>query len=129
MRLRHALSIAVFLVAFVLVAAPRGRGLAVQEARADSADLGFSILKCFHPTADFVRAEIGSPHADEFGRTASDGRINFRGGLTGSSYFMTFVIHYRVVDGDPQLRVTPNTDTAPFPPNPSCRLRDWVRAG
>jgi hypothetical protein len=99
----------------------------VQEARADDADLGLAILKCFHPTADFVRANLGQPYQDSAGRITHDGRIDFRGGFSGKEYVMEFVMHVKSSEGDTLIRVTPGTDTAPFPPNPSCRLRDWTR--
>jgi hypothetical protein len=98
----------------------------VAEARADDSDLGLSILKCFHPTADFVRARFGAPYDDE-GRRALDGHIDFRGGFTAKPYYMEFVMHMKKVDGDSMIRVTPRTDTAPFPPNEACGLRNWTR--
>lgn len=98
-----------------------------QLARADNADMGLGILKCFHPTADFVRMSLGQQYKDAVGRTAADGRIDFRGGFTAKAYSMEFVVHFRSSNGDDEIRVTPSSDNAPFPPNPSCRLREWTR--
>jgi hypothetical protein len=97
----------------------------VPVACADEADLGFSILKCFHPTANFVRASFGEPYQDVPGRMARQGRIDFKGGFTGGSYSMQFVMQTTTIGGDKMMRVVPGADTAPFPPNPSCSYREW----
>jgi hypothetical protein len=91
------------------------------------ASSGLAILKCFHPLSVFVSWSLGAAYVDSVGRTAQDGRIDFNNGVTGSAYNMTLVIHYRMVDGDPQFRVTPKADTSPFPASASCSLRDWQR--
>jgi hypothetical protein len=101
----------------------------VREARADDAELGHTILKCFHPTGDFVKATFGSAYKDSNGRTTVDGTINFKGGITGKSYYMEVVIHLKKQDGDSYMRVTPGTDTAPLPPSATCKLREWTRVG
>jgi hypothetical protein len=99
----------------------------VEPARADAAGWGYEILKCFHPTADFVRVSSGDLYTDANGRRAADGRIDFRGGYSGNSYFMTFVVHVKTEDKDTMIRVTPISDNAPFAPNPSCMYREWQR--
>lgn len=122
---RNALCAAAFVVTSFGVVASDGPRV-VAEASADNADLGLAITKCFHPTADFVRGSLGEKHTDD-GRTAQNGRVDFRGGITGKAYFMEFVMHHRTKDGDREIRVTPGTDTAPWPPNPNCSLRNWTR--
>jgi len=98
-------------------------------AQADNADLGFAILKCFHPTADFVRATFGTPFQDAPGRMAQAGHIDFRGGFTSKSYTMDFTLQTTTIGGDRMMRVIPGADTAPFVPDPGCRFRDWTRTG
>jgi hypothetical protein len=126
MRFKNACAVVTF--ALASVAAPGSRtGNLVREARADDADVGLATLKCFHPTADFIRMNLGPRHEDSSGRTAADGRVDFRGGFSGKAYYMEFVMHFREHNGDSEIRVTPVTDTAPFPPSPTCALRDWTR--
>lgn len=97
----------------------------VSEARAD--DFGFSVLKCFHPTATYVGSTLGQTYTDPDGRTAANGHIDFRGGFTGAAYSMDFVMHTKTDAGDKFIRITPGRDTAPTTPNPNCSLRNWSR--
>lgn len=97
-------------------------------AHADEDDMAMMFLKCFHPTGKYDRVKMDPPHP--VGPHAGvDGRIFFRGGFTGSTYFMRFLWEYRTVEGRYEIKVTPGEDTAPFVPNPSCRLRNWVDGG
>jgi hypothetical protein len=100
----------------------------VTSAHADNyADYNHDVLACFHSMSDFVGGSIGPEFVDANGRTTRNGRINFRGGFTNNSYQMTFVIHYKLQDGDLMRRVTPITDNAPFAPDATCWMRDWNR--
>lgn len=97
-----------------------------REAVAD--DFGFSVLKCFHPTADYAGSTLGDEYMDGDGRTTRNGHITFKGGFSGASYSMDFVLHARTDKGDKFLRVTPTKDDAPFPPAPKCYMREWWRS-
>ena len=99
----------------------------VPAARADEADVGYAILKCFHPTADFVKAAFGAPFQDAPGRIARNGTIDFRGGFSKAPYQMGFVLQRSVIGGDNMWRVTPTSDNAPFVPDPNCSLRNWTK--
>jgi hypothetical protein len=93
-------------------------------ALADEDDVGVAITKCFHPTAAYTSVRFGESYTKD-GHRALDGRVNFRGAMTGNPYFMKFVMELRSVEGKTEMRVTPGTDTSPFPPNPSCPMRFW----
>jgi hypothetical protein len=119
---------------YLAAVAPTDRGGAtemtltiVPVAHADDAELGHSILACFHPTGDFVRATLGAPFQDAPGRTARNGTIDFHGGFTGNAYQMGFVLQQSVIGGDRMWRVTPTSDNAPTQPAANCSLRNWTK--
>jgi hypothetical protein len=92
--------------------------------------MGAVISACFHPTARYESIDL--PYFPEFGdkQTEVAGTIYFYGGFTGNSYYMSFVMQGRSIENptrfQPQFRIIPQSDTAPFPPNPSCAFRDWT---
>jgi hypothetical protein len=94
-------------------------------AHADDDDVGMTFLKCFHPTGKYDRITLEAPQ-EMGGHTGRNGRIFFRGALSGSTYYMRFVWESRQVEGSWETKVTPGEDTAPFPANPRCRLRNWT---
>lgn len=102
-------------------------GLVGLPAHADDDDWGMAFLKCFHPTGKYDRIKLEAPQqvAGHWGR---NGRIFFRGGLSGSTYFMRFLWESRQVEGKWEHKVTPTEDTAPFKPHPNCRFRNWTTA-
>lgn len=90
-------------------------------------DVGASIVKCFHPTAAYESIDdmyFPTPSNDSYDQV--DGKVRFRGGFTGNPYYMKFTFYARLNNGKLQFRIEPGMDTAPFPPNPSCRFRDWT---
>ena len=90
--------------------------------------LGRLIVGCFHPTASYESIELFSryPQIDEKNpREEVSGRVWFRGGLTGNPYYMKFTLYARLKGQGVQMRIIPDEDTAPFPPNPACYLSDW----
>jgi hypothetical protein len=90
--------------------------------------MGAMISACFHPTARY--GSIDLPYFPEISteQTEGEGRIYFYGGITGNSYFMSFIMQSREIKNPVrwQFRIIPQSDTAPFPPNPSCAFRDWT---
>lgn len=92
----------------------------------DKDDLGVFITKCFHPTAVYQSIEISEfSNPTSSTPTETTGKVRFKGGFTGNSYYMKFTIYARLNDGKRQLKVEPGVDSAIFPPNPKCQLRDW----
>lgn len=98
------------------------------DALASKDDVGKVILDCFHPSGIFDGVRVTSPNWGSDGIMSVRGRIDFRGRLTDTPYFMNFVYYEREVGGQTEFRVLPGSDSAPFPPNPSCSLREWTPA-
>ena len=92
--------------------------------RADDADWGHAITKCFHPTGSYLRAQFGPLYQDGPERTAQTGRVDFTG-LLGAEHSLNFVRQFTTIGGDRKWRIVPGTDTAPMPPSPVCYMRDW----
>lgn len=83
--------------------------------------VGSAITSCFHPTASYSSIDV----PDSIPYEGTTGTVRFRGGFTGNLYSMNFTIYTRHNNGQTQLRIEPGSDSAPFPPNPACRMRDW----
>ena len=110
------------LIALTTIALPEE----VAASDLDEARVGAAILSCFHPTANFHHVKFQQAYEKSRGRTAIDGVIYFAGGFSGNSYRMKFTLVFREVDGIDEMRVVPGEDSAPFRPNPDCRLRSWT---
>lgn len=110
-----------------LLVASVGALAMLNMSHAAAADFGFDVLKCFHPTGTYTGSTLGDEYKDPDGRTARNGHIDFKGGITGTPYSMDYVLHSKTDNGDKFLRVTPGADTAPTKPAAGCYMRSWWR--
>lgn len=99
-------------------------GLFAPPARADLAQ---HILKCFHPTAQYVSHQNRGdwPEASDYGAKISDVfDIDFKG-YRGKQYTMTVVFLVRTVGHELQYRGEILNDSSVVPANDACKLNDW----
>jgi hypothetical protein len=104
--------------------------LDVAAARAEptiTANFGYRVLACYHPSARFVQARFGQPYRDANGRNAQDWQIDFKGAISGDDYVMNFTFYRQIMNKDTYVRIHITRDNAPFVPNPNCELNEWTR--
>jgi mevalonate pyrophosphate decarboxylase len=116
----HKRTAILFLLALPCLAA----GTTASTAHAGNETFGSSLLKCFHPTADFVQISYAQRHG------SASGKRSWKGWLTYSTKnhedsAMSFVLDMKTEDGVSFVRVTPLTDSSTSAPETSCYLRDW----
>jgi hypothetical protein len=103
------------------------------------------VLDCFHPEGGNViradgRWDCESSDKDfepllscqtcnqaiETGNATMDGVLHFAGAISKKHYRLNFTIQTRLQKKRLYSRILPVSDEAPFPPNQSCWMRDWM---
>jgi hypothetical protein len=99
--------------------------LSVNISYANNDSFGKEIVKCFHPTAEYISINIDPISTEQLldnKLLKINGKVNYKGGFLGKAYYMEFLLSMQYDNNKLKYIINPTKDTASFAPNKKCKF-------